>query len=87
MYKLLRDSKEVKMIIAKSDNGHTEVQISGDSEVILRELLIIVTQVLKAFHSQGYADVVMKGLVDVADEFTSSINNTNFNSKGEKKDD
>ena len=40
------------MIIAKSDNGHTEVQISGDSEVILRELLIIVTQVLKAFHSK-----------------------------------
>ena len=75
------------MIIAKSDKGHTEVQISGDSQVILRELLITVSQVLKVFHSQGVADVVMQGLVDVADEFAASINDTNFNSKGEKKDD
>ena len=75
------------MIIAKSDNGHTEVQISGDSREILRELLIIVSQVLKAFNTQGAAVVVMQGLVDVADEFASSINDTNFNSKGEKKDD
>lgn len=75
------------MITVKSDNGRTECQISGDSQVILRELLITVLQVLKAFHSQGAADVVMQGLVDVADEFASSINDTNFNSKGEKKDD
>ena len=75
------------MIIAKSDKGHTEVQISGDSKLILSELLIIVSQVLKAFHSQGCAYAVMQGLVDVADEFASSINDTNFNSKGEKKDD
>ena len=87
MYKLLRDSKEAKMIIAKSDNGRTEVQISGDSQVILRELLITVSQVLKVFHSQGAADVVMQGLVDVADQFASSINDTNFNSKGEKTND
>ena len=75
------------MIIAKSDNGRTEVQISGDSQVILRELLITVSQVLKVFHSQGAADVVMQGLVDVADQFASSINDTNFNSKGEKTND
>lgn len=87
MYKLLRDSKEVKMIIAKSQEGHTEVQISGDSQAILRELLITVSQVLKAFHTQGVADVVMQGLVDVADQFTASINDTNFNSKGEEEND
>lgn len=75
------------MIIAKSDHGYTEIQISGYSREILRELMMTVLQVLKAFHSQGVADVVMQGLVDVADEFTSSINDTNFNSKGEKKDD
>ena len=72
------------MIIAKSDDGHTEVKISGDSREILCELLIIVSQVLKVFHTQGAADAVMKGIVDVADEFASSINDTNFNSKGEK---
>lgn len=75
------------MIIAKSDHGYTEIQISGDSREVLRELLMTVSQVLKAFHSQGVADVVMQGLVDVADEFASSINDTNFNLKGEKKDD
>ena len=75
------------MIIAKSKEGRTEIQISGDSQEIFRELMMTVLQVLKAFHSQGYADVVMEGLVDVADEFASSINDTNFNSKGEKKDD
>lgn len=75
------------MIIAKSEEGHTEIQISGDSQVILRELLTIVSQVLKAFNTQGVADVVMQGLVDVADDFASSINDTNFNIKGEKKDD
>lgn len=75
------------MIIAKSKEDHTEVQISGDSQVILRELMIIVSQVLKAFHSQGCSDAVMQGLVDVADEFASSINNTNFNSKGEEEND
>lgn len=85
MYKLLRDSKEVKMIIAKSEEGHTEIQISGDSQVILRELLTIVSQVLKAFNRQGVAYVVLQGLVDVADDFASSINDTNFNSKGEEE--
>ena len=75
------------MIIAKSKEDHTVVQISDDSREILRELLITVSQVLKAFHSQGVADVVMQGLVDVADEFASSINDTNFNSKGEKTND
>ena len=75
------------MIIVKSDQGRTECHISGDSQVILRELMITVTQVLKAFHSHGAADVVMQGLVDVADAFASSINDTNFNSKGEKKND
>ena len=50
-------------------------------------LLDIVSQVLKTFHSQGVADVVMKGLVDVADQFAASINDTNFNSKGEKTND
>jgi len=69
------------MIIAKSEEGHTEVQISGDSQVILKELLIIVSQVLKAFDGQGCADVVLQGIVVVAEEFTTSINNTNFNSK------
>ena len=49
MYKLLCDSEEVKMIIAKLQEDHTEVQISGDSRVILRELLITVSQVLKVF--------------------------------------
>lgn len=73
------------MIIAKSDKGHTEVTISGDSHEVLHELLIIVSQVLKSFHQAGCADVVMQGLVDVADQFASSINDTNFNSKGEKK--
>lgn len=72
------------MIIAKSQEGCTEIHISGDSEVILRELMMTVLQILKAFHTQGAADVVMKGLVDVADEFASSINDTDFNSKGEK---
>ena len=75
------------MIIAKSNDGHTEVQISGDSQVILRELLITVSQVLKTFHANDCADVVMQGLVDVADQFALSITDTNFNSKGEKKDD
>lgn len=69
------------MIIAKSEEGHTEVQISGDSQVILKELLIIVLQVLKAFDQQNAADVVMQGLVDVADQFARSITNTNINSK------
>ena len=63
------------MIIAKSKEERTEIQISGDSKEILRELLMIVLQVLKAFDSQGYADVVMKGLVDVTDEFISSREN------------
>ena len=45
------------MIIAESKNGHTEVQISGDAQIILNELLITVSQVLKAFHSQGYAGI------------------------------
>ena len=75
------------MIIAKSDQGYTEIQITGDVDTILSELLIIVSQVLKTFHSQGVADVVMKGLVDVADQFAASINDTNFNSKGEEKND
>ena len=75
------------MIIAKSKEGHTEVQISGNSQVILRELLITVSQVLKAFHQQNTADIVMQGLVDVADQFAASINDTNFNSKGEKTND
>ena len=75
------------MIIAKSQEDHTEVQISGDSRVILKELMIIVSQVLKAFHSQGVSDVVLQGLVDVADEFASSINDTNFKSKGEEEND
>ena len=75
------------MIIAKSDQGYTEIQITGDVDTILSELLIIVSPVLKTFHSQGVADVVMKGLVDVADQFAASINDTNFNSKGEEKND
>ena len=75
------------MIIAKSDKGHTEVTISGDSHAVLNELLIIVSRILIAFDSAGCADAVLQGLVDVADEFASSINDTNFNSKGEKKDD
>lgn len=49
--------------------------------------MITVSQVLKAFHEQDAEDIVMKGLVDVAYQFTASITNTNFNSKGEKKDD
>lgn len=86
MYKLLRDSKEVKMIKANSTDGHTEVQISGGAQEIFKELMIIVSQILKAFHKHGQADI-MEGLVDVADEFASSINNTNFNSKGEETND
>lgn len=49
--------------------------------------MIIVSRILIAFDSAGCADAVLQGLVDVADEFASSINDTNFNSKGEKKDD
>lgn len=75
------------MISAESKDGHTEVQITGDSDTILRELLVIVTQVLKTFHSFNCADIVMQGLVEAANQFATSINNTNFNSKGEKKDD
>ena len=37
------------MIIAKSKEGRTEIQISGDSQEILRELMMTVLQVLKAF--------------------------------------
>ena len=61
--------------------------ISGDSKVILSELLLTVSQVLKAFNNQGAADVVLQGLVDVADDFASSINDTNFNLKGEEEND
>lgn len=75
------------MISAESKDGHTEVQITGDSDTILRELMIIVTQVLKAFNTYGCADIVMQGLIDAADQFAASMTNTNFNSKGEKKDD
>jgi len=32
-------------------------------------------------------DVVMVGLVAVTEHFTTAIKNTNFNSKGEKKND
>lgn len=75
------------MIRAESKNGHTEIYISGDLEVVLTQLLMIVNEVLKTFHTKGYADVVLQGLVDVADNYASSIANTNFNSKGEKTDD
>lgn len=88
MHKLLRGSKEDnKMIKAKSQEDHTEVQISGDSRVILKELMIIVSQVLKAFHTHGQADIIMEGLVDVADQFAASITDTNINSKGEETND
>lgn len=75
------------MIRIESEKGHTEVIISGDSQVILKELLIIVSQVLKVFDQQGVADVVLQGLVDVAEQSAASINDTNFNSKGEKTND
>ena len=87
MHKLLRDSKEVKMIHTEHKENGTVCHISGNSQVILAELLMTISQVLKAFNKQGVADVVLQGLVDVAEDFASSINDTNFNSKGEKKDD
>ena len=68
------------------DNGIV-CHISGDAKDILNELLLTVSQVLKAFNTQGCADVVMQGLVDVADDFASSINDTNFNIKGEEEND
>lgn len=69
------------MIIAKSDKNHTEVQISGEASVVLEELLITVSQVLDAFGRENAADVVLKGLVDVAGDYARSINNTNLKSK------
>lgn len=71
------------MIIAKSDKNHTEVMITGDSREVLKECLWTVSQVLKVFGEQNAADVVLKGLVDVADSYAASITNTNFKSKGE----
>lgn len=75
------------MIHTEYTEGKILCHISGDSKVILSELLITVSQVLKAFNAQGCADVVLQGLVDVADDFASSINDTNFHFKGEKEND
>lgn len=75
------------MIHTEHKENGTVCHISGDSKEILRELLLTVSQVLKAFNNQGCADAVLQGLVDVAEDFASSINDTNFNLKGEKKDD
>lgn len=86
MHKLLRDSKEVKMIRADSrDDNHTEVQISGDSRSIFREVMTIIQQVLKAFDAAGQEDLILLGIIDVIDNYRSSI--INKNSKGEKKND
>lgn len=71
----------------KRQDGRTEVMISGDSDTVLIELHIIITQLLKSFYTQGVDILVLQELVDVVDEFKASITNKNFNSKGEKKDD
>ena len=73
------------MIRAESNEGETIVHVSGDAPTVLHELLTTISQVLNAFYAQGCADVVMQGLVDVAAQFASSINDTNFNSKGEER--
>ena len=67
--------------------GLTEVIISGDSEQVLIELHIIITQLLKAFYREDADILVLQELVDATEEFKASITNKNFNSKGEKKDD
>lgn len=64
------------MIKTKSDNGHTEVLLIGDSREILKEFLLIESQILKAFDTQNAADVVLKGMLDVAEEFARSITDT-----------
>lgn len=69
------------MIKTKSDNGHTEVQLIGESREILKEFLLIESQILKAFDTQNAADVVLKGMIDVAEDFARSITNTYHNSK------
>ena len=56
MHKLLRDSKEVKMIHTEHKENGTVCHISGNSQVILAELLMTISQVLKAFNKQGVAD-------------------------------
>ena len=75
------------MIRTESEKGHTEVTISGDLQVILRELHIIILQILKVFFTQGADILVLEEIVDTIDEFEASIINKNINSKGEKKDD
>ena len=73
------------MIKARSENRQTVVNISGDSETILNELHIIILQILKAFHTQDAEVLVLKMMVDAADEFAALITNKNSNSKGEEK--
>ena len=73
------------MIKARSENKRTEVNISGDSETILIELHIIISQILKVFHTQNAEVLVLQMLVDAAEEFNASI--TNKNSKGEETND
>ena len=75
------------MIRIESKNELKELTISGNSDLILDELHIILLKVLESFYKAGADILVLQMLIDVTEEFKASITNKNFNSKGEKKDD
>ena len=87
MYKLLRNSKAVKMIRVEYDKETHELtsHIKGDSELLLFEFNILTKMLLESFNAHGQVTIVLDEILDVVSDFAEE--HTPEKTKGEKKDD